>query len=86
MANLAKWQRLTPHADIGLIGDYAGRFGRDPDEVFWKTSFSTVTAFAIENKERAEYRERYNYIWNEITKGGHDNTGSTHRGERHGKD
>lgn len=71
---MAKWQRLIPHADIGLIGGYAERFGLDPDKVFWKTSFNTVVAFAVESKERGEYRERFNYFWKLLHKD--DNTGS----------
>ena len=80
IANIAKWQRLTPYGDISLVGNHAERFSMDPDDVFWKCSFSTVAAFAVEAKERAEYRERYNYYWQEITSK-HDSTGSTTRGE-----
>ena len=79
---MAHWQRLTRFADIGLVGAFAERFGRDPDKVFWKTSFATVIAFAEEVKERREYRERVNFIWGEINKGvTHDNAGSNNRGE-----
>lgn len=66
---MAKWQRLTPHADVSLVGDFAERFGLDPDWVFENKSFETVIAFAVEAKERGEYRERYNYIWGELNKG-----------------
>lgn len=66
---MAKWQRLTPHADVSLVGDFSERFGLDPDWVFENKSFETVMAFAVEAKERGEYRERYNYIWGELNKG-----------------
>lgn len=73
---MAKWQRLTPHADVALIGDFAERFGLDPDWVFENKSFATVIAFAVESKERGEYRERFNWIYNELNKGVDDNAGS----------
>lgn len=75
---MAKWQRLTPHADLALIGDFAERFpgAGGPDDVFTDVSFGTVMAFAVEAKERGEYRERYNWIWNELNKGSDDNVGS----------
>lgn len=72
---MAKWQRLTPHADVALIGDFAERFGLDPDWVFENKSFGTVMAFAVESKERGEYRERFNWIYNELNKGTNDNVG-----------
>jgi len=77
---MAKWQRLTPHADIGLIGDFAERFGLDPDWVFENKSFDTVIAFAVESKERAEYRERYNFIWSELNRGVTNDTTGSHTG------
>ena len=78
MANMAKWQRLTPFADIGLVGDFAERFGLDPDWVFDNKSFSTVLAFAVESKERSEYRERFNYIWKQINDSSASHTNSEH--------
>lgn len=65
---MAKWQRLTPFADLAVVGDFAERFGLDPDWVFEVKSFDTVLAFAIEAKERSEYRERFNYYWTELSK------------------
>lgn len=59
-----------------MVGAYAERFGQDPDEVFCKSSFNTVLAFAEEAKERGEYRERFNFIWGELTNGNTNNTGS----------
>lgn len=55
------------------MGGFAERFACDPDWVFENKSFDTVTAFAIEAKERGEYRERYNYIWNKLKRD--DSTG-----------
>ena len=51
----------------------------DPDEVFWKCSFETVIAFAVEQKERQEFRERYNEIYKMLN----DSTGSDTR-SKHG--
>lgn len=52
------------------MGEYAERFGKDPDlEVFPHISFGTVIAFATMWKEKSEYKERFNYIWHEVTKG-----------------
>lgn len=55
------------------MGNHAERFGMDPDDVYWKCSFGTVMAFAIERKEREEFRERFNNIWGTI----HGNNSST---------
>jgi len=65
---LAKVTRLIPFEDLSLPGRYAERFGQDPDDVFWKNSFSTVINFAIESKEREEYNERFQYLWHETQK------------------
>jgi len=83
VANMAKWQRLTPHTDVSLVADFAERFpgAGGPDDVFTDISFGTIMAFAVESKERGEYRERYNYIWGELNRGTHDNTGSNNRGK-----
>lgn len=34
----------------------------DPDKVFTDSSMGTVIAFAVEQKEKEEFRERYNDI------------------------
>lgn len=66
VAGLAKVQRLIPFSDLALIGEYAERFGKDPDlEVFPFISFGTVIAFATYWKEKAEFNERFSYIWKE---------------------
>ena len=78
---MADVSRLIPFQDLALVGDFAERFGRDPDEVFWKTSFDTVINFAVEQKEKAEYRERFADIWQQLTD---DSTGSDTGGE-HGR-
>lgn len=65
---MAHAERLKPFESLSYIGEYAERFGLDPDEVYWKTSAATVMEFAIERKERSEFRERFDYIYSEILK------------------
>lgn len=72
-SKMAHPERLTPFEKLSYIGDYAERFGLDPDEVYWKTSAATVMEFAIERKERSEFRERFDYIYSEILKAEHGN-------------
>jgi len=47
---------------LSLVGNFAERFGLDPDKVFTDSSMGTVIAFAVEDKEKQEFRERYNDI------------------------
>ena len=77
VANIAKVSRLIPFEDLSLVGNHAERFSMDPDEVFSRVSFETVISFAVESKERQEFRERYNSIWNGINSTGSD-TGGEH--------
>jgi len=42
-----------------MVGDFAERFGLDPDFVYMHTSFDTITNFAIAQKEKGEFEERY---------------------------
>lgn len=65
---MARVERLIPYDDLALIGGYAERFGLDPDEVFWKTSFHTVINFAVMWKEVDEYQDRFSYIWRELNR------------------
>lgn len=60
---MAEGGRLSAFSDLFLIGDYAERFSMDPDEVFWKTSFRTVVNFSNAYKERDEFNERFNDLW-----------------------
>jgi len=76
VAALAKVTRLIPFEDLSLIGNHAERFSMNPAKVAWKCSFEDVIAFAVENKERQEFRERFNSIWQSIN-GGHGTTGDT---------
>jgi len=73
---MAKVQRLIPFEDLSLVGNHAERFGIDPDEVFWKCAMGTVIAFAVERKEREEFRERFNNIWQGIN-GGDSTSGNS---------
>lgn len=66
VAQLAKVGRLQAHHDLDPIDKFAQRFGLDPDRVYWKSSFFTVTKFLIKWKEEREYDERFNYIMHEI--------------------
>lgn len=53
-----------------MIAQYCESFGQDPDKVFDKVSFGTVTNFAVYFKDRDEYQERYSYIWQTINADG----------------
>jgi len=73
VAALAKVTRLIPFEDLSLVGNHAERFSMNPAKVFTKCSFEDVIAFAVENKERQEFRERFNNLWQGIN-GGHSTT------------
>lgn len=67
VAALARSNRLNPYNDLDMIDRYAERFGQDPDrEVFTGVSFNTITAFMVMWKEKAEYDDRFSYIWSEL--------------------
>lgn len=57
---MAKAERLEPFKYLDMVGDYAERFGLDPDYVYKFSKFDTVTAFLINWKEKAEFQDRYN--------------------------
>lgn len=63
---MAKVHKLRGFDDLDLIDEYASRFGLDPDWVYDHTSFGTIINFAEKWKEQAEFRERFNFIWQEI--------------------
>lgn len=65
---MAEVHKLKKFDDLSIIGDYAERFARNPDQVFWDTSFDTVMHFLWKWKEQNEYQERYQFIYNELTK------------------
>ena len=65
---MAQAQKLSKFDDLALIGQYAERFSMNPDEVFWKTSFEALMNFHWMWKESAEYQERYQAIYTELTK------------------
>lgn len=69
---MAEVWRLKPFDDLDLIERYAEKFGRDPDEVYAKTRFDTLISFAVKWKEEAEYRERYENIYMELSKKDND--------------
>lgn len=58
-AILAKVERLEPFRYLDLIGDFAERFGLDPDFVYKNSKFDTVTAFLVSWKEKREFEDRY---------------------------
>lgn len=66
MARLAKVHLLNAYDDLDLIDQYATRYGLDPDWCFANSQFDTVTGFAIKWKKEAEYRDRFQSIWEEI--------------------
>jgi hypothetical protein len=59
IVNLAKGERLEPFKYLDMVGDYAEKFGLDPDYVYKFSKFDTVTAFLISWKEKAEFQDRY---------------------------
>lgn len=59
VAALAKVERLEPFRYLDMIGDYAERFGLDPDFVYKNSKFDTVTAFLVSWKEKREFEDRY---------------------------
>lgn len=83
---MAHSERLIPFEKLNYIGEFAERFGLDPDKVYTDTSAATVMEFAIERKERAEFRERFDYIYSEIlkTERGNNDPSSTGTGKRGG--
>jgi len=59
IAQMAKAERLEPFRYLDLIGDYAEKFCLDPDYVYKKSKFETVTAFHVSWKEKREFEDRY---------------------------
>lgn len=82
MAGLARVGRLSAYEDISLIANFAERFGIDPDEVYWKTSFWTLINFSAEQKERMEFRERFDTIWKDVS--GRNDITSSNSISKHG--
>jgi hypothetical protein len=82
IAYLAGVHKLNQFEDLSLVGNHAERFSMNPAKVFWKCSFEDVVAFAVENKERQEFRERYNDIYQKLNESTGGNTGSEYNGNR----
>jgi len=59
LSEMAEVKRLEPFQYLNMVGDFAERFGLDPDFVYMHTSFDTITNFAIAQKEKSEYDDRY---------------------------
>lgn len=59
LSEMAEVTRLHGFQYLNLVGDFAERFGLDPDFVFSNTSFGTIINFAIAQKEKGEFEERY---------------------------
>lgn len=59
LSEMAEASRLDGFKYINMIGDFAERFGLDPDFVFANKSFDTIANFAISQKEKGEFEERY---------------------------
>ena len=68
VAILAEVHRLNQYSDLSLVGNHAERFALDPDKVFSECRFDTVIVFAAEQKERHEFRERFQDINSKIEK------------------
>lgn len=63
---MAQAHRLRRFDDLSIIGEYAERFGLDPDKVFTHTSFDTIINFLEMWKESSEYQERFQFFWHEL--------------------
>ncbi len=63
---MAKVHRLNGYDDLSIIDNFAQKFGQNPDWVYDHTSFGTVINFAALWKEKEEYSERFNFIWQEV--------------------
>ena len=59
LSEMAEVKRLEPFQYLNMVGDFAERFGLDPDFVYTHTSFDTIVNFAIAQKEKSEYDDRY---------------------------
>ena len=59
IAEMAEVSRLKPFEYLEMIGQYAERFGLDPDKVYSGTSFETVTNFLLSWRARSEFDDRY---------------------------
>lgn len=68
MARIAEVWRLNAFDDLSLIGRYAEKFGRDPDDVFYHSRASTVLGYAVMWKEMDEYQDRFYHLYQELTK------------------
>ena len=66
---MAKAGRLLPFSDLFLIGDYAERFGLDPDFVYANVGFRGLINFTTAYKERDEFNERFTDIWTQLNGG-----------------
>jgi len=53
---------------LTLVTNHGERFSIEPDKVFSKCRFDTVIACAAELKERNEFKERFQYIYHNVTK------------------
>lgn len=65
-SKLADVQRLKKFNDLSIIGRYAERFGKDPDQVFNESITSTVLAFTEMWKESEEFHDRFKPAFNKL--------------------
>jgi hypothetical protein len=56
---MAEAKRLEPFQYLNMVGDFAERFAQHPDFVYMHTSFETIANFAIAQKEKSEFDDRY---------------------------
>ena len=68
VSQMARVNRLNLFDDLHLIGKFAERFGKHPDDVYDNTSFGTITNFMVMWKEQSEYDERFQYFWEDANK------------------
>lgn len=56
---MAEVGRLKPFEYLEMIGSFAERFGLDPDLVYQKSSFETVTNFLLSWRSKLEFDDRF---------------------------
>jgi len=56
---MAEAKRLEPFQYLNMVGDFAERFAQNPDFVYANVSFETIANFAIAQKEKSEFDDRY---------------------------
>mgnify|MGYP003575125324 CR=1 FL=1 len=65
---MARVNLLNGFDDLHLIGRFAEKFSRHPDDVYDNTSLGTLFNFMVMWKEQDEYHERFQFFWDDVHK------------------